>query len=90
MQFDSCFLINHINNQYIQQKTISQQSIQTIYHISQESLSHTQPPALKYTQQKNISKQSIKTIYHISQESISHTQPPALKYTQQNNIPNWQ
>ena len=62
----------------------------TIYHIPQESISHTQPPSLQYTQQPVTNYNSERprqtessTIYHIPQESISHTQPPSLQYTQQ-------
>ena len=58
----------------------------TIYHVSQESISHTQPPSLKCTQQQqpyynshterpNISQTESSTIYHIPQQSIQHTQP---------------
>ena len=54
----------------------------TIYHIPQESISHTQPPAIQYTQQPVTNYNSERprqtessTIYHIPQQSIQHTQP---------------
>ena len=53
----------------------------TIYHIPQESISHTQPHALQYTQQK--------TIHHLpNHQSIQHTQPSAISYTPIQSIQN--
>ena len=61
----------------------------TIYHIPQESISHTQPPSLQYIQQpvtnynSEIPRQTeSSTIYYTPHESISHTKLPALQYRQ--------
>ena len=53
---------------------MSQTESSTIYHMPQESISHTQPHALQYTQQR--------TIHQLpNHQSIQHTQPSAISYT---------
>ena len=65
----------------------------TIYHIPQESISHTQPPAIQYTQQpvtnyisEGPRQTESPTIYHIPQQSISHTPIQPIQHTQTSTI----
>ena len=60
----------------------------TLYHIPQQSISHTQPHALQYTQQRTIHQLPNQESIQPSKITQQALQPPALQYRQTHGIEN--